>query len=94
MPVLNWDTRAPVDWTGSVFEETMSPGRGESQVAAALKKTPTIPESHPSLTEESRSPRAAPDDRSTPERGKGAKTKRPPPRERPTPDKTKEAVKS
>ncbi len=73
----------------------MSPGRGETQVAAALKKTPTIPESQPSITEESSSPKAAllPDERSTSDREKGTKPKRPPPRERTTPDKTQEAVK-
>ncbi len=47
-----------------------------------------------SITDESRSPRAAPSERNTPEKSKFSKTKRPPPRERTTPEKTKEDIQS
>ena len=94
LPVLNWDTKAPVDWTGSVFELIMAPPRGESQVAAALKKKTTVPESQPRLRDESRSTKTAPCEGTSPERGKASKKKKQPSRGKTTPDKTKEVVKS
>ncbi len=93
MPVLNWDTKAPVDWTGSVFEELMTRGRGEKQMAAALKKTPAIPESQPSVAEESLAPRGTSDKNNTPDRDQGSKSNKVPPKGKTTPNKTKEVVK-
>ena len=72
----------------------MPPHRGESQVAAALTKTPTVPESQPRHSDESRSTKRVPFERTTPERGKGSKKKKQPSRAKTTPDKTKEVVKS
>ena len=92
MPVLNWDTKAPVDWTGSVFEELMTRGRGEKQMAAALKKTTSIPETQPSVAEESLAPKGTSDKNNTPNRDQGSKSNKVPPKGKTTPNKTKEVV--
>ena len=72
----------------------MPPGRGESQVAAALNKTTTVPESQPRHTDESRSTNTAPSEGTYPESGKASKKKKTPSRGKTTPEKTKQVVKS
>jgi hypothetical protein len=94
VPVLNWDTKAPVDWTGSTFERLMPTSRGATLVAAALKKPLTIPESQASETASSSSPKTTPAARSTPEKDKVTMAKRNPPRQRTMPDKNKDAYQS
>ncbi len=89
MPVLNWDTKAPVDWTGSPLQTLMSRGRGATLVAAALQKSITVPESQANTTAASGSPRVGRAGRSTPEKDKLPMPKRNPPRQKKgTPDKS------
>jgi hypothetical protein len=94
VPVLNWDTKAPVDWTGSYLEQFMPPTRGVTQVAAALKKPITVPESQASTTGTSSSPKTTSAERRTPEKDKLPMGKRKPPKIRTTPEKDKDANQS
>jgi hypothetical protein len=72
----------------------MSPSRGATLVAAALKKQITVPESQANTTAASGSPRVGRAGRSTPEKDKLPMPKRNPPRQkRGTPDKSKDSNK-
>ncbi len=71
----------------------MRRGRGERQMAAALKKTSTIPETQPSVEEVSHPPKGTPDKNNGPDKDQGSKRKKVPPKGKTTPNKTKEVVK-
>ncbi len=92
MPVLNWDTKAPVDWRGSYLEQFMPANRGATAYAAALKKSVTVPESQATTTRTSSSPNTTAEERRTPEKDRHSnRTQRKPPKERNTPEKDKDA---
>ena len=94
MPVLNWDTKAPVDWTGSPLQTLMSRGRGATLVAAALQRSITVPESQVNTTAASGSPKVGRAGRSTPEKEKLPMPKRNPPRQKKgTPDRSSTSAK-
>jgi hypothetical protein len=92
VPVLNWDTKAPVDWRGSYLEKFMPPTRGVTAYAAALKKPVTVPESQATTTGTSSSPKTTAQERGTPEKDRlPMRTQRKPPKVRTTPEKDKDA---
>jgi hypothetical protein len=92
VPVLNWDTKAPVDWRGSYLEQFMPANRGATAYAAALKKSVTVPESQATTTRTSSSPNTTAEERRTPEKDSHPnRTQRKPPKDRNTPEKDKDA---
>jgi hypothetical protein len=92
VPVLNWDTKAPVDCRGSFLEKFMPANRGVTAYAAALKKSVTVPESQATTTGTSSSPKRTAEERRTPEKDRlPIRTQRKPPKVRHTPEKDKDA---